>query len=181
EVEPEHEVKSIGHEDTYDEDIREMGDILKELLCLAHRVSSRLRSKGLRGKTVTLKVKYHDFTAVTRAVTLPSATDDGGEIYRSAAVLLRKTEAGKRPVRLLGISLSGLMEEKGSEPVWRQIPLFGTRPEPRAPDPGHPSERDPARTAKLNEAVDRIREKYGEKGIRPGTLVEDGRKDSRSR
>ncbi len=126
-------------------------------------------------------MKYHDFTTVTRAVTLSSATDDGGEIYRNAVILLRKTEAGKRPVRLLGISLSGLGEERGRESVWRQIPLFGTRPEPRAPDPGHTSKRDPARTAKLNEAVDRIREKFGEKGIRPGTLVQDGRKDPRSR
>src|SRR3989304_5745827 len=72
EVEPEHEVKSIGHEDTYDEDIRDREAIGKELLSLAHRVSSRLRRKGFRGRTVTLKVKYHDFTQVTRAATLPS-------------------------------------------------------------------------------------------------------------
>src|SRR4030065_50407 len=93
EVEPEQEVKLIGHEDTYDEDIRDREVIEKELLSLAHRVSSRLRRKGFRGRTVTLKVKYHNLTQVTRAATLPSPTDDGATIYRPALAPLDKTEA----------------------------------------------------------------------------------------
>ena len=173
EVEPEHEVKSIGHEDTYDEDIRDRESIEKELLSLAHRVSSRLRRKGFRGRTVTLKVKYHDFTQVTRAATLPSPTDDGATIYRTVLPLLKKTEAGRRPVRLLGISVSHFGEKRFPREEWGQIPLFGQRPEPRPPSSRGTTARDPARTAKLNEAVDRIREKYGEKGIRPGTLAGD--------
>lgn len=173
EVEPEHEVKSIGHEDTYDEDIRDREAIGKELLSLAHRVSSRLRRKGFRGRTVTLKVKYHDFTQVTRAATLPSPTDDGATIYRTVLPLLKKTEAGRRPVRLLGISVSHFGEKRFPREEWGQIPLFGQRPEPRPPSSRGTTARDPARTAKLNEAVDRIREKYGERGIRPGTLAGD--------
>ena len=173
EVEPEHEVKSIGHEDTYDEDIRDREAIGKELLSLAHRVSSRLRRKGFRGRTVTLKVKYHDFTQVTRAATLPSPTDDGATIYRIVLPLLNKTEAGRRPVRLLGISVSHFGEKRFPREEWGQIPLFGQRPEPRPPSSRGTTARDPARTAKLNEAVDRIREKYGERGIRPGTLAGD--------
>ena len=173
EVEPEHEVKSIGHEDTYDEDIRDREAIGKELLSLAHRVSSRLRRKGFRGRTVTLKVKYHDFTQVTRAATLPSPTDDGATIYRTVIPLLKKTEAGRRPVRLLGISVSHFGEKRFPREEWGQIPLFGQRPEPRPPSSRGTTARDPARTAKLNEAVDRIREKYGERGIRPGTLAGD--------
>ena len=173
EVEPEHEVKSIGHEDTYDEDIRDRESIEKELLSLAHRVSSRMRRKGFRGRTVTLKVKYHDFTQVTRAATLPSPTDDGATIYRTVIPLLKKTEAGRRPVRLLGISVSHFGEKRFPREEWGQIPLFGQRPEPRPPSSRGTTARDPARTAKLNEAVDRIREKYGERGIRPGTLAGD--------
>ena len=173
EVEPEHEVKSIGHEDTYDEDIRDREAIGKELLSLAHRVSSRLRRKGFRGRTVTLKVKYHDFTQVTRAATLPSPTDDGATIYRTVLPLLKKTEAGRRPVRLLGISVSHFGEKRFPREEWGQIPLFGQRPEPRPPSSRGTTARDPARTAKLNEAVDRIREKYGKRGIRPGTLAGD--------
>ena len=173
EVEPEHEVKSIGHEDTYDEDIRDREVIEKELLSLAHRVSSRMRRKGFRGRTVTLKVKYRDFTQVTRAATLPSPTDDGATIYRTVLPLLKKTEAGRRPVRLLGISVSHFGEKRFPREEWGQIPLFGQRPEQRPPSTRGTTVRDPARTAKLNEAVDRIREKYGEKGIRPGTLAGD--------
>ncbi|MGZ9163519.1 MAG: DNA polymerase IV [Candidatus Deferrimicrobiaceae bacterium] len=173
EVEPEHEVKSIGHEDTYDEDIRDGKEIEKELLSLAHRVSSRLRRKGFRGRTVTLKVKYHNFTQVTRAATMPFPTDDGATIYRTVLPLLKKTEAGRRPVRLLGISVSHFGEKRSPREEWGQIPLFGKRPELRSPSSRETPERDPARTAKLNEAVDRIREKYGEKGIRPGTLAGD--------
>ncbi len=171
EVEPDHEVKSIGHEDTYDEDIRDGEAIRKELLSLAQRVSARMRRKGFRGRTVTLKVKYHDFTMVTRAVTIPSATDDGGAIYRTVLPLLQKTEAGRRPVRLLGISLSQLESEAEKQVRWGQMPLFRGK-EPVAEGTIEP-EKDPEQVAKLNEAVDRIREKFGEKGIRPGTLAQD--------
>ena len=122
---------------------------------------------------MTLKVKYHNFTKVTRAATLPSPTDDGATIYRTVLPLLKKTEAGRRPVRLLGISVSHFGEKQSPREEWGQIPLFGKRPEPRSPSPGNKAVRDPARTAKLNEAVDRIREKFGERGIRPGTLAGD--------
>ena len=170
-VEPDHEVKSIGHEDTYDEDIRDGEIIRKELLSLAQRVSARMRRKGFRGRTVTLKVRYHDFTMVTRAETIPSATDDGGMIYRTVLPLLEKTEAGRRPVRLLGISLSQLESDRETQVRWGQLPLF-RKGKPVAEKKGGP-EKDPERVAKLNEAVDRIREKFGEKGIRPGTLAQD--------
>ncbi len=170
-VEPDHEVKSIGHEDTYDEDIRDGEIIRKELLSLAQRVSARMRRKGFRGRTVTLKVRYHDFTMVTRAETIPSATDDGGMIYRTVLPLLEKTEAGRRPVRLLGISLSQLESGRETQVRWGQLPLF-RKEKPVAEKKGGP-EKDPERVAKLNEAVDRIREKFGEKGIRPGTLAQD--------
>src|SRR3972149_943377 len=173
EVEPEHEVKSIGHEDTYDEDIRDREAIGKEPLSPSHRVAWRLRRKGFRGRTVTLKVKYNNFTQVTRAATLSDPTDDGATIYRTVIPLLNKTEAGRRPVRLLGISVSHFGEKRFPREEWGQIPLFGQRPEPRPPSSRGTTARDPARTAKLNEAVDRIREKYGERGIRPGTLAGD--------
>jgi DNA polymerase-4 len=174
EVETEREAKSIGHEDTYDEDIRDPGAMRKEILGLADRVAARLRREGVRGRTVTLKVKYADFTAVTRAVTLSRATDDGGEIYRSAIPLLAKTRAGRQPVRLLGISVSRLAADDGSrEETWDQMPLFGGKPR-RAAGEAQPAgaATDPARVAKLNAAVDRIREKFGKKGIRPATLAD---------
>ncbi|HEY5764384.1 MAG TPA: hypothetical protein VIS30_00005, partial [Candidatus Deferrimicrobiaceae bacterium] len=130
-------------------------------LDIATRAAARLRNHRLKGRTVTLKVKYSDFRQVTREITLPHGIDDGGEIYRQALTLLEKTEAGKKPVRLLGIYLSNFGGEPGHDAGSGQISLFGY-----LPDPGVPS-----RTAKLNEAVDRIRGKYGEKGARPGTLA----------
>ncbi len=174
EVETEREAKSIGHEDTYDADIRDPAAIRKEILGLADRVAARLRRHGVKGWTVTLKVKYADFTLITRAVTLLRTTDDGGEIYRSVIPLLAKTEAGRRPVRLLGISVSRLAAEEGARvETWDQMPLFGGRSRGgtgEAP-PAGPA-KDPARVAKLNEAVDRIREKFGKKGVRPATLLD---------
>ena len=174
-VETEREAKSVGHEDTYDHDLRDRGAMRRERLSLADRVSSRLRGGGIRGKTVTLKVKYHDFVQVTRAITLPDPTDDGGTIYRCALDLLLDTEAGARPVRLLGISVSKLVPAAGQAKVDRmeQLGLFGR---PAAGPPETPKPVDPGKKEKLNRAVDRIREKYGPGGIVPGALPQEKRK-----
>ncbi len=171
EVEPEREIKSMGREETFDEDLLEIFALRRELLDIATRTAARVRNHRLKGRTVTLKVKYSDFRLVTREVTLPLGIDDGGEIFRQALTLLEKTEAGKKPVRLLGIYLSNFGGEPGHDPGSGQIPLFGHRPQPAGSSPRSRGLRDPARTAKLNEAVDRIRGKYGEKGVRPGTLA----------
>ena len=118
-------------------------------------MARRLRNKGFGGKTATLKVKYHDFFQITRSVTLPDSTDDGREIFRYCLNLLKKTEAGKRPIRLLGVSLSNLT---GSE-AKRQRTLF---------DDGTAHEKDKS----LNRALDAIQEKFGDDSIIPGTLLE---------
>ncbi len=80
EVVPDHEVKSVGHEETFEDDITDRNLAAKELLSLSHRVGKRMRAEGLKGRTVTLKVKYSDFVLVTRSVTLKGLTDDGFEI-----------------------------------------------------------------------------------------------------
>ena len=154
EVEPEREVKSIGHERTYSEDIREMAAAKKELLSLANRVARRLRSHGFAGKTIYLKVKYHDFVQITRSVTLPNATDDGREIYQSCCGLLGKTEIGRRPVRLLGVSVSQLNDNERQ----KQLPLFD--------EIGSPQKRK-----ELNRAIDAISAKYGDEAVVPGSLL----------
>ena len=154
EVEVSHEVKSIGHEETFVHDIIDIAAVKKELLSLATRVSRRLRSEGITGRTVTLKVKYSDFVQVTRSDTFPEATEDGWEIFQRCCGLLNKTEVGKRPVRLLGISLSHLTSQANE----KQMSLF------RSDGTG-------TRKRKLNVAIDRISEKYGEEGILPGTLL----------
>lgn len=153
EVVPEQDVKSVGHEETFSEDIREKDRARSQLLSLADKVARRMRRMGLEGRTVTLKVKYSDFTLVTRSVTLPNHTNDGSEIYAAACDLLEKTAVGRRPVRLLGISLSHIPIDSEA-----QLSLFDER-------------REPERKKELNRALDSIYEKFGEKGIRPGTLL----------
>ncbi len=153
-VDPEREVKSIGHEETYPEDIRDTELARKELLALATRVARRLRGHGFAGKTVTLKVKYHDFTRITRSVTLPRASDDGREIFQSCCVLLRKTEVGKKPVRLLGVSLSQLILPDKEE----QLALFDEM-------------QSPPMRKRLNKALDSISDRFGDEAIVPGTLL----------
>ncbi len=172
-VEAEREIRSMGREETFDEDIREILALRKRLLDIATRTAARLRSHGLKGRTVALKVKFSDFRLVTREVTLPLGIDDGGEIFRQALTLLEKTKAGTKPVRLLGIYLSNFGGDPVRDAGSGQISLFGFPPPQGVPVPRSPGIRDRARTAKLNEAVDRIRGRYGEKGARPGTLADE--------
>ncbi|MBW2027996.1 MAG: DNA polymerase IV [Deltaproteobacteria bacterium] len=155
EVVPQRSAKSLGHEVTFQRDIKELDTAKKELLSLAHRVARRLRRHGLTGKTITLKVKYWDFIQVTRSETIQEATDDGGEIYSIACALLEKTDTGKTPVRLLGISLSQLdSEAEGQLSLFRQ-------------------EEDHSRRKNLNRALDSLYDKFGEKGILPGSLLKE--------
>lgn len=154
EVEPEREVKSVGHEDTYPIDISDVEEARKQLLSLATRVAKRLRGYGLVGKTVTLKVKYYDFVQITRSITLGEPTDDNRKIFQTCCDLLEKTEVGRRPVRLLGISLSQLSDSDET----KQLALFAVE--------------EPDRRRRLNKALDTISEKFGDKAIVPGTLLE---------
>jgi DNA polymerase-4 len=150
-----HDIKSIGHEDTYSKDILDLEPAKRELLSLANRVARRMRRKGLEGKTITLKVKYSDFKLITRSVTLHHYTNDSADIYSNVCSLLEKTAVGKRPVRLLGISLSNLADIGSG----RQLSLFHQ---------GEPHQK----RKELNKTADSIFEKFGNRGIRLGSLIE---------
>ena len=153
-VEPERETKSIGHEQTFMKDILNPDQAKKEILSLANRVAQRMRREKVRGNTVSLKVKYSDFTQITRAATLPEPTDDSMEIYSISCRLLKKTAVGKRPVRLLGISLSQLSTLENE----KQLFLFA-------------QDKEYQKRKNLNTALDSICNKFGEKSIRPATLI----------
>jgi DNA polymerase-4 len=153
---PFHEAKSIGHEETLAENIVEIAAAKKELLRLADRVARRMRSHGITGKTVTLKVKYADFVQITRAAALPQATDDGGEIYAAVCPLLAKTAVGNRPVRLLGISVSQLTHPTSQA----QLSIFQ-------------HDRVARKRKDLNRALDSLYERFGNDSVRPGTLFSE--------
>nr|MBC8360744.1 DNA polymerase IV [Candidatus Desulfatibia profunda] len=150
------EAKSIGHEETFSEDILNIDLAKKELLALAGKVARRLRREGVKGKTITLKVKYSNFVLITRSMTLNKFTNDGAIIYTTACGLLDNTEAGKKPVRLLGISLSQL-SIRGAE---KQLSLFN-------------EDVSNNKRKKLNITLDSLQDRFGENIVRPGTLIDE--------
>lgn len=108
EVKPDRPWKSISCEDTYPEDLTEIREMRAEIARLAKRTAASLQKKGLAARTVTIKVRYADFTTVTRSHTEAPATRDAARIAERALALLGRTDAGKRAVRLLGVGVHGL-------------------------------------------------------------------------
>ena len=110
-VVPEREAKSISHETTFEGDIEDMEVLRAWLLDLVEQVGCRLRCHGLRGRTVHLKVRFADFSLITRSRTLPEPTDITQELWQAADELLcHRLPAGHLPVRLVGIGVSSLDE-----------------------------------------------------------------------
>jgi DNA polymerase-4 len=157
EVVPDEAAKSIGAEDTFGEDLRGRGALEPELLAQAGRVGRRLRAAGLAGHVVTLKVKYADFTLVTRRVTLERATDDGRAVFEAARALLERVDLAQ-PVRLTGISVSGF----AAEGERGQLDLFGAAPPPT---------REEERRRALNAALDRLAGRFGDRAVVPADLA----------
>jgi DNA polymerase-4 len=102
-----HEPKSSGTENTYPEDLRDLDAIRREIDEMARHAVGWLERKGLLARTVTIKVRYADFTTITRSHTA-AASRDAAELAGRALQLLDRTSAGERPVRLLGVSVHNL-------------------------------------------------------------------------
>ena len=109
EVEPHSEPKSSGSENTFAHDLADLNDIRREIDEMARDNVAWLERKRLLCRTVTIKVRYSDFTTVTRSHTAPPSRDPD-DIARRAVSLLDKTDAGTRPVRLLGASVHNLVD-----------------------------------------------------------------------
>jgi DNA polymerase-4 len=108
-VVPEREAKSISHETTFENDISDMDVLRAWLVDLTDQVGCRLRRHRLRGRTVQLKVRFADFSLITRSQTLPEPTDITDVLWRAADDLLcHRLPAGHLPVRLVGMGVSGL-------------------------------------------------------------------------
>lgn len=140
------DTKSVSNETTFMEDIREPHVLLAFLQQLSEEVSWRLRKDGLRGRTVTLKLRYADFRTLSRSLTLGHQTDITQEIFETACLLLARVEPG--PVRLVGVGLSG----------------FETMPE--QPDLFNEPKRQ--KQQKIDAVLDRIQQKYGPTALRRG-------------
>jgi DNA polymerase-4 len=114
-VTPNHERKSIGCEETFARDLTNLEEIRRELETLARHAAAVLERKKILARTVVLKLRYSNFETITRSETRQPPTASEEEIVARTVALLEKTEAGRRPVRLLGASLHNLVEEGDGE------------------------------------------------------------------
>lgn len=151
-VEQETRERSIGSDETFEHDIDDPLEIHRHLLKLSERTAARLRAAGLSGRTVSIKVRFADFTTITRARTLGQPTDVSREIYDSARALFDALGLQRARIRLVGVRLEKLV------PV-AQAPIQGVLGE---------AERG---WREADRAVDRASARFGAGSVRPASLV----------
>ncbi len=114
----EYEPKSVSHERTFSRDLTDARALRRQLWRLSQGVGERLRRREVAGETVAIKLRYADFSTLTRQTRLSVPTDNDKEIYQAAVTLLRRTWQPGRPVRLLGVAARGLTAPAGQIPLW---------------------------------------------------------------
>jgi DNA polymerase-4 len=146
----EHEAKSISQETTFVRDIKDPDQLRLVLREQSEQVGKLLRSENLKGRTVKLKLRWHDFTTLTRQVTLAAPTDQDEEICRAVLELFYKLWQNPRPVRLLGVGVSHFDLPAPT----RQLSLWDVKPadEPR-----------------LQKVLSELQERYGKTTVRRGS------------
>jgi len=166
-VVPDRRAKSVGHEETYAVDLVEPAAVDREALRLSDAVASRLRKGGVAGRTVTVKVRFGDFSTITRSATSPTSTDSPSEIVGTARMLLAEVDPSAG-IRLLGISVSGL---DGGSAHQLAFDLDATSDQAGS---SSASAVDVLDRAAAERAVDEIRERFGDDAIGPAALLDDG-------
>ncbi len=116
----EHETKSISQETTFNRDVADPNFLRQQAWQLSQGVSRHLKREGVAAGTVAIKLRYFDFTTLTRQMRLSVPTDDEREIYRTALVLLRRAWQRGRPVRLLGVAARELSPPTGQLALWKE-------------------------------------------------------------
>ncbi|MGB7818912.1 MAG: DNA polymerase IV [Ornithinibacter sp.] len=151
-VEREQREKSIGSDETFEFDIDDAQEIHRRLLALSERTAARMRAAGFTGRTVTLRVRFSDFTTITRSRTLREPTDSGRAIHEAAVGLFDALGLQRARIRLVGVRLDKLVEA-------RVAPIQGVIGEPEH------GWRD------ADKAVDRARARFGSGSVRPASLI----------
>jgi DNA polymerase IV len=146
--------RSVGSEETFRRDLDSAEEILREILRLSDRTASRLRSKKLCGRTVTLKVRFSNFRTITRSHTSGRELDSGAEIYAAARRLYLGLHLERSRLRLLGVTVSGLVPGRAR----RQLDLLARDATPA--------------WGEAAEAIDAIRGRFGEAAVGPATLLQ---------
>ena len=150
-VVPDQEAKSISSETTFAEDTDDIEFLHRVLLELAEDVGERLRKARRLARTVSLKLRFPDFTTLNRDTTLPEPTMAGLTIYEEARRLLARANPRRRKVRLIGVGVSNLAAE-------RQLALFDEAPH---------------RVERAEQAMDALRERFGHDAVRRATLLRE--------
>jgi len=154
--------RSIGAEHTFDADIDDPDVARRELLRLSERVAARARAAGRLGRTVSVKIRFADFTTVTRAKTLGEPTDVAHEIYAAATALHDGLGLDRARLRLVGVRLEGLVDvDQYTHQLVLDAPESGWR--------------------EAEHAVDRATARFGPDAIRKARLVDPGQPDGRER
>jgi DNA polymerase-4 len=144
-----HEVKSISQETTFAVDIRDEKMLTNTLSELSERVGKRLRRAGLCGTTVKQKIRWSDFTTLTRQVSFETPIDQDKQIYQAGLSLFKKVWKRGQSVRLIGVGVSGL------SPLIRQLTFWDEERDPVAAA-GTEKER------RLQTAIDQLRKQFGD-------------------
>ncbi len=152
-VEPEHEVKSVGREQTFLEDICDLNYLEAVLYYLAEDVGRRLRTKGLAGKVVTVKIRFKSFKTITRRKTLAEKTCWGADIFKAGKEIIKEQDLTGSYIRLVGISVSGLSKGNNNQPQ-----LFSSEKKKKE--------------EQMISTIDRLKNKFGERIIGPARLLE---------
>ncbi|MBA4398612.1 MAG: DNA polymerase IV [Anaerolinea sp.] len=149
-IEPEHDIKSISQETTFDRDIADAVKLHQVLRNQSEKVAFRLRSKNLTATTVRIKVRWPDFSTQSRQLTLPQATNQDTVITHGALTLFDSLWDGKIKVRLIGVGVSGLQPEFWQPSLW---------------DTPNDKER------RLLAAMDELKDRYGRKIVQRGAAL----------
>lgn len=152
-VRPDEREKSLGNEETFAQDIDDPEVIHAHLLRLADQVAARLRRSGQVGRTVAIKVRFSDFTTLTRSRTLSAPTDVGREVYDTARHLYDALGLERVRIRLVGVRVEGLV---AAEVAPRQLTLDESA--------------DERREAEV--AIDALRARFGADAVRPARLLD---------
>jgi DNA polymerase-4 len=145
--------KSVGNEETFSKDLDQAEDILREVLRLSEKVAARLRQAGLMGRTITLKVRFSNFSTITRSKTLLDPTDVAKEIYEVAKSLFEGLKLDQVRVRLVGVRVEKLVEEDQAN---RQLLLGENEKGWR----------------EIDKASDKANARFGDEAIKPARLLE---------
>jgi DNA polymerase-4 len=152
EVIPNEVEKSIGNEETFARDLEDPEVVLREILRLSERAGHRLRLRDLKGRTISIKVKFADFTQLTRSLTLNEATNITQEIYAISKSLYEGLNLDRARIRLVGVRIEGLITK---DEATTQL-ILG------APDHGW---------SEAEGAVDKATARFGHGALRPARLV----------